>query len=60
MLAQIYNNIEIIVCDGNSTDGTKEIIFELTYYDLNPFIFSLFQACYRINLIFHWLCLSIA
>lgn len=26
MLNQTYKNIEIIVCDGNSTDGTKEII----------------------------------
>jgi len=26
LLTQTYKNIEIIVCDGNSTDGTKEII----------------------------------
>jgi GT2 family glycosyltransferase len=26
MLAQTHKNVEIIVCDGNSTDGTKEII----------------------------------
>ncbi|MEM2741627.1 MAG: glycosyltransferase [Nitrososphaeria archaeon] len=28
LLAQSYRNVEIIVCDGNSTDGTKEIIRE--------------------------------
>jgi len=28
ILNQTYKNIEIIVCDGNSVDGTKEIIYE--------------------------------
>lgn len=38
LLGQTYNNFEIIIIDGNSTDGTIEII--KNYSSLNPFLFK--------------------